>query len=677
MGRCRLHHNGAPVAPVAGDIAATVREMQDRPAAVVGAVGAEYTALPGVLEVFHRVKADEGGAAAVGVAVGLHLLLHRESRTQSAHLAGIGGQGHVPAQILLQGPQDGEVPEGAPLDHYPIPQLRHVGDADHLCKHVLDDGAAQPRHQVVRLLAVALLVDDGAVHEHSAPAAQLGRGLRSEGGVRHLVHRHPQGGGEVLQKGAAAGGAGLVQHDVRDHAALQPDGLHVLAADVQQKRGVREEAAAAPGVGHGLYRVVVGVKGRREHLLAVAGGAQAQHFQLDAHFFIFLRQGQQALPDHLQRLPLVVGVESVRHLLVLVYKDALGGGGAGVDADVPPQNLPVRGIHRPAQLRPVAAEKDLPLLVAGKEGPAGAGGPFGLGRGLVQPLHGLCQGHGVLLSGEQLVDGDGGAPGHDGLRVVRSNDIPFLQIQPLRKHPHQRGVKGQRASLKDDGGRQLQSLGQAADGLLGDGVEGGKRDIRPLRPLDQQGLDVCLGKHAAAAGDAVNGLPAGSQLLELVRRHVQQRGDLIDKRAGASGAAAVHPHVGGLELSTGLVIAEEDHLGILSAQFHRGADLRIQGPDCRRVGHHLLDIAGPQGGGNGPSAGPAHADTEPHAGKVTGRLLQQLPDGIRLMGVMPLIAGEQYAVVSRVQGHCLDGGGPHIHAEAQNIRIDMCHIHSF
>ncbi len=122
---------------------------------------------------------------------------------------------------------------------------------------------------------------------------------------------------------------------------------------------------------------------------------------------------------------------------------------------------------------------------------------------------------------------------------------------------------------------------------------------------------------------------------------------------------------------------EENHLGVLSAQFHRGADLRIQGPDCRRVGHHLLDIAGPQGGGNGPSAGPAHADTEPHAGKVTGHLLQQLPDGIRLMGVMPLIAGEQYAVVSRVQGHCFDGGGPHIHAEAQNIRIDMCHIHSF
>ena len=419
------------------------------------------------------------------------------------------------------------------------------------------------------------------------------------------------------------------------------------------------------------------MEGGGEHLLTVAGGAQAQHLQPDAQLLILLRQGQQAFPDHLQRLTLVVGVEGIRHLFVLVHKDELGSSGAGVDADVPPQDLPVRSIHRLPQLGAVAAEEGLPLHVAGKEGPAGAGWALGLGRGLVQPLHSLCQGHGVLLSREQLVDRDGSAPGHDGLRVLRPNDVLFLQIQPLRKHPHQRGVEGQRAALKDDGGHQLQPLGQAADGLLGDGVEGGERDIRPLRPLDQQGLDVRLGKHAAAAGDAVNSLPAGGQLLELVRWHVQQRGDLVNKRAGASGAAAVHPHVGGLELSTGLVIVEEDHLGILSAQFHCGADLRVLGPDCRRVGHHLLDIAGPQGCGNGPSAGPAHADAEPRAGKVTGRLLQHLPDGVRLVGVMPLIAGEQYAVVSRVQGHRFDGSGPHIHAEAQNIRIDMCHIRSF
>ena len=232
-------------------------------------------------------------------------------------------------------------------------------------------------------------------------------------------------------------------------------------------------------------------------------------------------------------------------------------------------------------------------------------------RGLSSRSKASDQRHGVLLTGEQLVHRDGSAPGHDGLRVLRPDDILFPQVQPLREHPHQRGVEGQGAALEDDGGRQLQSLGQAADGLLGDGVEGGQGDVGPLRPLDQQGLDVRLGEHAAPTGDAVDGLPLGGQLLELVRRHIQQGGDLVDERAGAAGAAAVHPHVGGLELSGGLVIVEEDHLGVLSAQLHGGADLGVQGPDGGGVGHHLLDVAGPQSGGDGPPAGAADPDAEP------------------------------------------------------------------
>ena len=393
-------------------------------------------------------------------------------------------------------------------------------------------------------------------------------------------------------------------------------------------------------MGHGLHRVVVGVEGGGEHLLAVAGGAQAQHLQLDAQLPVLLRQGQHPLPDHLQGLALVVGVEGVCHLFILVHKDELGGGGAVVDADVPPQDLPVRGVHRLAQLCPVPAEEFLPLRVAGKIGLPRTGGILGRIRRGFQPLQSLGQRHSVLLTGEQLVHRNGSAPGHDGLRVLRPDDILFPQVQPLREHPHQRGVEGQGAALENDGGRQLQPLGQTADGLLGDGVERGQGDVGPLRPLDQQGLDVRLGEHAAPTGDAVDGLPLGGQLLELVRRHVQQGGDLVDERAGAAGAAAVHPHVGGLELSGGLVIVEKDHLGVLSAQLHGGADLGVQGPDGGSIGYHLLDVAGPQSGGDGPPAGAADPDAEPGKGKPPGRFLQKLPDGGRLMGVVPLIPGK-------------------------------------
>ena len=673
-----LRHHGAPVAAVAGDIAISVREAQDRAAAVIGAVGADHAALPGVCKPLHRIEADEGRTAAVGVTVGLHLLLDRQRRPQGAHLAGKRGQDHLPPQILLQCPQHGEVAEGAALDHHPVPQLRHIGDPHHLGEHVFDDGPAEPRHQVVRLLAVALLVDDGAVHEHRAPAAQLRRDPGAEGGIRHLVHRHPQVGGEILQERAAAGGACLVEHDIGDHAVFQPDGLHVLAADVQQEGGVREEAAAAPGMGHGLHRMIVGVEGRGEHLFAVAGGAQAQYLQPDAPFPVLLRQIQQPLAYHPQGLALVVGVEGIGHLLVLVHKDELGGGGTGVDPQISPQDAVPHGpLRRLPQFRLVAAQEGVPGLVIGKKRFPGAGGLGGLGRSGIQPLQSLGKGQGIILAGEQLVHGDGGAPGHDGLRVLRADDIRLLQAQPLRKYPHQRGVKGQGTALEDDGGRQFQPLGQAADGLLGDGVERGQRDIRALRPLDQQRLDVGLGKHAAPAGDAVHRLTSGGQFFKVIRRYIQQGGDLINEGAGATRTAAVHPHVGGLEPSGGLVIMEENHLGVLAAQLHGSADVGVQRPDGRRVGHHLLHVMNAQSGGDGTAAGAAYTDPEPRTGKPPGRFFQKLPDGGGLVGIVPLIAGQQDAVVGGIGDHRLDCGGSHVYAKAQDRLICLCHMCSF
>src|SRR5699024_166397 len=81
----------------------------------------------------------------------------------------------------------------------------------------------------------------------------------------------------------------------------------------------------------------------------------------------------------------------------------------------------------------------------------------------------------------------------------------------------------------------------------------------------------------------------------------QQGGDLVDEGAGAAGAAAVHPHIGGGQGAV-LLLAEEDDLGVLAAQLHGGAGGGVEGPDGGAVGHHLLDIAGPHLVGQGPPA---------------------------------------------------------------------------
>ena len=94
-------------------------------------------------------------------------------------------------------------------------------------------------------------------------------------------------------------------------------------------------------------------------------------------------------------------------------------------------------------------------------------------------------------------------------------------------------------------------------------------------PLDQQGLDVCLGEYTTSAGNTVNGFSLGSQLFKLPCGNIQQCSDLINKSTRATSAAAVHPHVGCLQTAGRLIVMEENHLGVLSAQLHSGADIGI------------------------------------------------------------------------------------------------------
>ena len=266
--------NLAPLAAVAGDKTLPGGETDHRPAAVVLAEGAGFVLGLGISKGVQRLKADE---VAGGIAVGFGLPLGQQGRADGAHLAGVGRAGDGPAQVLFQGAQHRVILKGAALHHDPAAQHVGVGDAHHLGEHVLDDGAAQPGHDVVGGAAVLLLGDDAAVHKDGAAAAQLGGVAGTEGRVGDAVHRDAQRGGELLQKGAAARGAGLVQQHIGDDAVLDPDGFHVLAADVQQEGDVGQVVAGGRGVGHRLNGVVIAAERLAQHHFAVAGGAKTKY----------------------------------------------------------------------------------------------------------------------------------------------------------------------------------------------------------------------------------------------------------------------------------------------------------------------------------------------------------------------------------------------------------------
>ena len=222
--------------------------------------------------------------------------------------------------------------------------------------------------------------------------------------------------------------------------------------------------------------------------------------------------------------------------------------------------------------------------------------------------------------------------------MFRQQNIFRTKAQPLGKNLHKGVVEGQRAALKRNRRLNGQTLGQAADGLFGHGMKSGQRQIGPADPLVEQRLNIGFGIHAAAPRNVVYAAALGGQRIQLFNRHVQNRSDFIQKSAGAARTASVHPHIGGFKLAGGLVAAEENHFGVLPAQFNGGANPHIQRAQRQRVCHNLLGKGQPQRIGQLLGAGTGQNRLQPGTGKTPAQFPHRFRNAGGLIGmVAPII----------------------------------------
>ena len=325
----------------------------------------------------------------------------------------------------------------------------------------------------------------------------------------------------------------------------------------------------------------------------------------------------------------------MHEVLVLVDKGELRGGGAGVDAQVDGQPRRERAAF-------VRLGQAMPLLegaafrAVGEERAAGAGG-----RGLEQPFEqprGIVRVHEGVRVGEHAGERERRSVGHDGLGVLGPQDVLLRQVEALGERFDKARVERERAALEDDGRRDVGALGQAADGLLGDGVEERPGDVLLRHALVEQGLDVGLGVDAAAPGDVVQGARALGQAVELLDRHAQQRGDLVHQGAGAARARAVHAHVGDRGRARLLVGTEEDHLRVLPAQLDGGARGGVEGLQRERVGHDLLDVGQAQGVRDGARSRAGERGAHAGVGEVPQHVLKLELHALRLARAVTAVA---------------------------------------
>ena len=188
------------------------------------------------------------------------------------------------------------------------------------------------------LLAVSLLGDDAAVHEHGAAAAQHGRAV---------ARKRPSGRSASTGMSREAAKFSRKEPQPEEQASfttmlvmipvVQPDGLHVLAADVQNEGGVRHILWQLPG--RGPRSPPYGTRRKRLWQRAAPRSRWCPPPGCPARAPCFLdsrsRRASRAFSGHLQGLALVGGSRrSPGCCSSLVHQHEFGGGAARVDAQI-------------------------------------------------------------------------------------------------------------------------------------------------------------------------------------------------------------------------------------------------------------------------------------------------------------------------------------------------------
>ena len=473
-------------APVARDKAPAAVEGVDSQGAVVGAQAAGG-GLGGVGELLQGLGGEHRALLQVQVPGG-------QGRAEGPHDAGDGGAGHVPAQLLLKGPEDRVVEEGAALDHDVLAQVVGGGRPDDLVDGVFHDGDGQAGGDLLHAGPVLLGLLHAGVHKHGAAGTQVHRLLGEQAQLGKVGDGVAQGLGEGLDEGAAAGGAGLVEHDGVHRSVADFKALHVLAADVDDEIHVGLEVGGRLVVGHGLHQPQVAGEGVFDQVLAVAGDRHAADLDAVPTLGVDLPELFQHNGHRVAQIGVVVGVQQPP---VPGDEGQLGGGGAGVDAQ-PGGPLIGLDVHLGGALG----------VVPGAEGAV-------LGHVLEQRGHGIHQGGGIhallqLFQGVLKEDGvivgrtQGRAHGGKAVPVLGEDGVLLIQLQGLHEPLPQAHEEVEGAAQKDDLALQLPALSEAGHRLVHHRLENGGGHVLLPPALVQDGLDVALGKHAAAGGDGVD-----------------------------------------------------------------------------------------------------------------------------------------------------------------------------
>ena len=625
-------------AAVSGDMPAATGEDVHGKHAVVGAAAA--AAGPGGIGKVHNLfQRQHGSPLAVVVASG------NQRRTKGAHEPRNIRTDDLCPGNQFKGPQHRLIMEGAALDYNVTAQLSGRAELDNLEQGVFDNGVGKARGNIRHLRSLFLGLLHIGVHKHCAAGSQVHGVLGKKGLPGKGFRRIAQRVGEILDKGAAAGRACLIEHNGVHGPVFQADALHILTADVQHAVHIPVKEGGGGAVGNGLHLALVQVEGGFQQRLAVAcragagnaGGTGEPGFQIPDGGF-----------GRLNGVTLIIGIEGIEQLPLLTNQSHFCGGRTGVNSQIAIAAVGFQiGLFHNSLAVPLPECLIIRLTFKQRR----------------KPGHLKGNPDALFQSGNQIVQKDrlaavlfqSGTHSGKEVGILRIDHIFRAQLQGPDKCLFQLRQKVQGAAQKGHAAPDGLAAGEPGNGLIHHRLKNRGCQIRFRRALVDEGLDIRLGKHAAAGGDGVNLLIVGGFGVQPRGIRLQKGCHLVYKGAGASGADAVHP----LLQAAGKI----DDLGVLAAQLNGHIRLGIKGLQGRGHRHDLLNKANAHGLCQRDGAGTGDPGTKGTLPQLFPGVLQQVCQGPLGIGLVPCIVSVQQ-VIFIIQHRQLHRCGADINARA-------------
>ena len=594
----------------------------------------------GVFQLIDLVNGKHGGLAAFCVIT----LLGNQGSAESTHDSSNIRADGLAACNTLKASKNTVVIEGTALYNNVFAKLLGIGNLDNLVKSILDNRVGKSGRDICDRSAFLLGLFYLGVHKYGTSGTKVNRMLCKKSGFGEILHGVVQGFGKGFNKGTAARGTCLVQLYAVNGLVADLDALHILSADIYDTVNLRIKESSCIVMGNGLNLALIQQQGSLHQCFAVACGTGK------CNVCIFRKQAVNLLnrtDSCFQRASVVVAVEGIKQGSVLAYKSSLGGGGTCVNTQIAVAVV----LGKVALLYLVSTltlVEGLVILLCGKKRLHTFYLEVHL-NGILQAVLHIGKGNGHLIFSVH-----GRTHGCEKVGILRCDGVFVIQLQGTDKSCLQLIQEVKRTAKECNMSADGFTAGKTGDGLVHHCLENGSGKVFLGSTVIDQGLDICLGKYAAAGCDWV-------KCLVILRVFVQSGGvclkqgcHLVDEGTGTACADSVHTLFN-------IAAFEVDDLGILAAKLDGyvslGCNLLKGSGDC----DNLLDKRNPKVIGKGKSAGTCDHRMEGKLSKLLVCFLKKICESLLDVGKMTLVVCEKQGVIF-VKYCDFDSGGTNVNS---------------